>query len=197
MLNLSRIFVVGFFLSRWFDWRCFQWTQKWWCYCCDMLIRDSRHLNSEKLLLVLLTNAWDLNAKEERERKRQNLFIILKTNKILYKIYTETISSGIFFISINKYYRSQNMHIKNDNDDEWWARKQNDTENQKIYYGIKRRRKMNNDGNSNVGMFQAVRAHALILLFSLVHRWSEKSSAQRSTEIISYLLFVKRVDLYK
>lgn len=41
-------------------------------------------------------------------------------------------------------------------------------------------------------------AHALILLLLhfLVHRWSEKSSAQRSTEIISYILFVKRVDLY-
>lgn len=35
-----------------------------------------------------------------------------------------------------------------------------------------------------------------IVFFLLVHRWSEKSSAQRSSEIISYLRFVKRVDLY-
>lgn len=96
------------------------------------------------------------------------------------------------------------MRIKNDDDGELWGKK------------TKRRRKRakfrryitgsNEEAkwttttttakNRKVGMFRSARTHDLIVVATLVRRWSEKSSAQRSTEIISYLRFVKRVDLY-
>lgn len=70
----------------------------------------------------------------------------------------------------------------------------------KIYYGIeweneRRQRKTVKLACFNRRARTDFRCCCCRLLI-LVRRWSEKSSAQRSTEIISYLLFVKRVDLY-